>query len=233
MNLLDQYAGRIPASGWSLEELVDTANALLPEFLPAAEDRPGSAGKVREEVNVRLIRHYANLGLLDENAREGREARYGFRHLLQLLLVRRLLTEGYPAAVIAKLITGKGDAELRALLQGGTSVNATPANPALDFLAGVRRRAALAPAAPSSRPPAPAPASPRAPAPTAVPPAVTPTGAWERLELLPGLEIHVRAGFRLPSSPHERERLSQLFLDALQALNRSSTPPQRRRTDKP
>ncbi len=99
---------------------------------------------------MRLVRHYASLGLLDENVREGREARYGFRHLLQLLLVRRLLTEGYPAAVIAKLIAGKGDAELRALLQGGASVSATPANPALDFLARVRRRAVLPPtAAPS------------------------------------------------------------------------------------
>ena len=90
MNLLDHYAARVPASGWSLEEFVDAANRLLPGFLPAAEDRPGSAGKVRDEVNIRLVRHYANLGLLDDNAREGREARYGFRHLLQLLLVRRL-----------------------------------------------------------------------------------------------------------------------------------------------
>ncbi len=225
MNSLEQYADRVPPSGWSLEELVDAANVLLPEFLPAAEDRPGSAGKVREEVNVRLIRHYASLGLLDENAREGRTARYGFRHLLQLLLVRRLLIEGYPAAVIAKLIAGKGDTELRALLQGGASVSATPANPALDFLAGVRRRAVLPPAAPPCCPPLSAPA---APAPT---PAVVPTGAWDRLELLPGLEIHVRTGFRLPSSPHERERLSQLFLDALQAMTRPSSS-QRRRPDK-
>jgi DNA-binding transcriptional MerR regulator len=206
MDPLDQFAGGIPASGWSLDELVAVANALLPEFLPAAEDRPGSAGKVREEVNARLVRHYASIGLLDDNTREGREARYGFRHLLQLLLVRRLLTEGYPAAVIVKLIAGKGDAELRALLQGGASVSATPANPALDFLAGVRRRIQ----------------SP-APAPAAAPPAATPAGAWDRLELLPGLEIHVRAGFRLPSSPHERERLSQLFLDAL--LQSQRRPP--------
>lgn len=228
MNSLDQHAGRTPDAGWSLEELVDTANALLPEFLPAAEDRPGSAGKVREEVNVRLVRHYASLGLLDDNTREGREARYGFRHLLQLLLVRRLLTEGYPAAVIARLIHGKNDAELRALLQSGTSVNATPANPALDFLDKVRRRAAL-PASPAAPARPAAPIAPPAGAPPA--PAPAPAGSWERLELLPGLEIHVRAGFRLPSSPHERERLGQLFLDALQALNRSSTSPQRRRSD--
>lgn len=219
MDSLDQFAGCLPAAGWSLDELVGAANALLPEFLPAAEDRPGSASKVREEVNARLVRHYASLGLIDDNTREGREARYGLRHLLQLLLVRRLLTEGYPAAVIAKLIAGKGDAELRALLQGGASVTATPANPALDFLAGVRRRAALPPAAPSVH-------RVQSPAPVSAPAlAATPAGAWDRLELLPGLEIHVRAGFRLPSSPHERELLSQLFLDALLQA-------QRRRPDK-
>jgi DNA-binding transcriptional MerR regulator len=227
MNSLDQYAGRIPASGWSLEELVDTANRLLPEFLPTAENRPDSAGKVREEVNVRLVRHYASAGLLDENAREGREARYGFRHLLQILLVRRLLVEGYPAAVIAKLIAGKNDAELRALLEGGTSVNATPANPALDFLAKVRRRAAL----PSATTPTGRPTAPSSPA-AGISGSAASTGAWDRLELLPSLEIHVRAGFRLPSSPHERARLAQLFLDALQAFTRSSTSPQRRRSDK-
>ncbi len=227
MHLLDAQAASVPANGWSLDELVAAANAVLPHFLPAVEDRPGSAGKVREEVNVRLVRHYAGAGLLDENFREGREARYGFRHLLQLLLVRRLLTEGYPAAVIAKLIAGKGDAELRALLQGGASVNATPTNPALDFLARVRRRAVLPPtAAPSGHPAAPV--SP----PAGVPPAAVPNASWDRLELLPGLEIHVRAGFRLPSSPHERERLSQLFLDALQALNRNYSTTRRSRPNR-
>jgi DNA-binding transcriptional MerR regulator len=224
---LDDLARQIPAAGWSLEDFVAIANVVLPDFLPTAEGRPGAAGKVRAEVNVRLVRHYASSGLLDENAREGREARYSFRHLLQLLLVRRLLTEGYPAAVIAKLIAGKADTELSALLRGGASVSATPANPALDFLAGVRRRAALPPtAAPPSHPPI------AVPPPTGVPPAAASTGAWDRLELLPGLEVHVRAGFHLPSSPHERARLGQLFLDALQALTRSSASPRRPRSDK-
>ena len=225
MNALDDFAARVPDAGWSLDELVDHANRLLPMFLPAAGDRPGSAGKVREEVNARLVRHYAGVGLLDDNTREGREARYGFRHLLQVLLVRRLLLEGYPATVIAKLLAGKGDAELRALLQGGTSVSAAPANPALDFLAGVRRRAALPPpaAAPSSPPPVPA-----APPP---PPAALPA-TWDRLELLPGLEVHVRAGFRLPSSPHERDALTRLFLDTLQTLTRPAQTLRRLRSDK-
>lgn len=227
MPALDQYAARTPPNGWSLDELVAAANALLPEFLPAAEDRPGAAGKVREEVNARLVRHYLSLGLLDENAREGREARYGFRHLLQLLLVRRFLTEGYPATVIARLITGKNDAELRALLQGGASVSATPANPALDFLARVRRRTGLSPAAPPSPAASPPPAA--AAVPSAALPNPPPGAAWNRVELLPGLEIHVREGFRLPSSPHERASLSRLFLDALQTLTRSSSTERRNR----
>ncbi len=124
-----------------MDELVAAANTLLPEFLPAARDRPGSAGRCARRSTSAWCATILGQGLLDENTREGRESRYGFRHLLQLLLVRRLLIEGYPAAVIAKLIAGKDDAELRALLQGGTSVSATPANPALDFLARVRRRA--------------------------------------------------------------------------------------------
>ena len=215
MQSLDESAALVPANGWSLDELVAAVNALLPRFLPLAEHRPDSAGKVREEVNARLVRHYAGLGLLDENAREGREARYGFRHLLQLLLVRRFLIEGYPASVITNLIAGKTDAELRALLQGGTSVSAAPANPALDFLSRVRRRAAL----PASPPPAQTTAA--SPA-VRAPIAPASSGAWNRVELLPGLEIHVRDGFALPSSPHERERLGQLFLDALQAVARSA-----------
>ena len=223
MNLLDQYAGRVPAGGWSLEELAAVANTLLPEYLPAVEDRPGSAGKVREEVNARLVRHYVSLGLLDENVREGREARYHFRHLLQLLIVRRLLTEGYPAVVIAKLIASKEDTELRALLRSGTSVSAAPANPALDFLAQVRSRVG---ARQATTPPMPASPAPQATLAPSVPPAST--GAWQRMELLPGLEVHMRDVFILPSSLHERARLSQLFLDALQAAVRTSTTSPRR-----
>ena len=221
---LDQCAARVPAQGWSLDEMVAVANAFLPEFLPAVEDRPDSAGKVREEVNARLVRHYLSQGLLDENTREGREARYGFRHLLQLLLVRRFLIEGYPAAVIGKLIAGKTDAELRALLQGGTSVSAAPANPALDFLAKVRRRTALSAPTPLTPPVLAAPVSP----PVSPPGAPAPSGAWHRFELLPGLEVHVRDGFLLPSSPHERERLGRLFIDALQAIARSTSASSRR-----
>ena len=155
MNLLDEQAASVPAHGWSLEELVAAANATLhsASLLPAVEDRPGSAGKVREEVNARLVRHYAGSGLLDENSREGRGSTLRVSPSSSAFAGSSAASpKAYPAAVIAKLILGKDDAELRALLQGGASVNATPANPALDFLAGVRRRAVSPPAAVPSPP---------------------------------------------------------------------------------
>ena len=91
------------APNWSLEELVQVANELLPQFLPDEKAHT----RVREEVAPRLIRHYTSQGMLDEPLREGREAKYVYRHLLQVLLVRRLLTEGYGASVINTLARSK------------------------------------------------------------------------------------------------------------------------------
>ncbi|HZJ09143.1 MAG TPA: hypothetical protein VFD39_05570, partial [Trueperaceae bacterium] len=70
---------------WSLDEFVEHTNRLLPELLPKE-----SSKRAADPVNQRLVRHYATQGLLDEPLKEGREARYLYRHLLQLLVVRRL-----------------------------------------------------------------------------------------------------------------------------------------------
>jgi DNA-binding transcriptional MerR regulator len=58
------------------------------------------------EGNERLLRHYVSMGVVDKPSREGRDALYGFRHLVQFVAARRLLTEGFPLAKIA-LYTGK------------------------------------------------------------------------------------------------------------------------------
>ena len=59
MNTLQQIAEHNPT--WSLEELVQFANELLPQFLPDEKDHT----RVREEVDPRLVRHYTSQGLLD------------------------------------------------------------------------------------------------------------------------------------------------------------------------
>jgi DNA-binding transcriptional MerR regulator len=53
------------------------------------------------EGNERLLRHYVSVGVVDKPSREGRDALYGFRHLVQFVAARRLLAEGYPLAKIA------------------------------------------------------------------------------------------------------------------------------------
>jgi DNA-binding transcriptional MerR regulator len=54
------------------------------------------------EGNERLLRHYVSMGVVDKPTREGRDALYGFRHLVQFVAARRLLAEGFPLAKIAK-----------------------------------------------------------------------------------------------------------------------------------
>ena len=54
------------------------------------------------EGNERLLRHYVSIGVVDKPAREGRDALYGFRHLVQFVAARRLLAEGFNLAKIAK-----------------------------------------------------------------------------------------------------------------------------------
>ncbi|AIE76145.1 MerR family transcriptional regulator [Synechocystis sp. PCC 6714] len=196
---------------WSLDEFVEIVNGLLPQFLPEEK----SHTRVREEMTSRLVRHYTGMGLLDEPLKEGREARYLYRHLLQALLVRRLLVEGYGASAIDNLAKSKTNQELEALLQGGVVLTLTPANPALNFLQEIQQRSAKSAPAPSqSRKVGKADDSNLEK--TALP---TPS-IWTRLVILPGLEVHVRNDFLLPSTHQEQQNLWQRILQSLSSIKK-------------
>lgn len=147
MHQLQQLARQNPQ--WSLDELVEVANQLLPQYLPDQ----GSDSRLQETVNARLVRHYTTQGLLDRPLKQGREARYRYRHLLQLLLLRRLLTEGYSSSSLGQALQ-KSDRDLESLLQGGAQLTMESANPALAFLAKVRDRSLGQPAKRAMAPPA-------------------------------------------------------------------------------
>jgi DNA-binding transcriptional MerR regulator len=81
------------------------------DFQGSADDLIVSAQEVAKilnldqeatEGNERLVRHYVSVGVVDKPTREGRDALYGFRHLVQFVAARRLLTEGFSLAQIAK-----------------------------------------------------------------------------------------------------------------------------------
>lgn len=210
MKTLRQVAGNDP--GWSLDELVAVANELLPQFLPTQRAHT----RIREDVTPRLVRHYTGQGLLDEPLKSGRYAVYTYRHLLQVLLVRRLLAEGYGASAIGDLAVSKTDAELEILLDGGVQLTVEAANPALGFLEQIRRRQSVPIAEPTQDnlkgftvPPSPSPNS--------------RSTHWKRVEILPGLELHIREDFNPPNSPHERQNLLQLMTHILSTYRRSKT----------
>lgn len=112
---------------WLIDDFVEVANRLLPLYLP---DIKGN-NKVKEILNSRLVRSYTTSGLIDEPIRQHRYAFYTYRHLLQLLLVKRLLSDGIGAAAIDNLLTSKTNEELKSLLIGGIQIHLTTAHPSL------------------------------------------------------------------------------------------------------
>jgi DNA-binding transcriptional MerR regulator len=97
--LLDELADRIE------REL--TARGLL----GAAQDARVSAAP-----DARTVRYYATLGLLDRPRIEGRQARYGERHVLQLLAIKALQAQDLPLGEIQRRLYARSDAELKALI---------------------------------------------------------------------------------------------------------------------
>ena len=215
MTNLQQLAQSHPS--WSLDEFVQVTNDLLPQFLP---ETPANT-RVREEVTPRLVRHYSSLEMLDEPLKQGREARYTYRHLLQMLLVRRLLATGYGASAINRLPTSTDNSELEALLQGGVQLTVTPANPALAFLQQIQQRQSGSAPPSSTATPRTTGAQSLANQAQSQPPAPS---QWTRLEVLPGLELHVREDFTYPSSPQEPQNLLQYISQKLAVyINRRSS----------
>ncbi|QQE66601.1 MerR family transcriptional regulator [Leptolyngbya sp. BL0902] len=212
MHQLQRFADQ--ATQWALDDFVEVANQLLPQFLPDG----GAESRIQETVNARLVRHYSTSGLLDKPLKQGREARYTYRHLLQLLVLRRLLTEGYGSGAIGQLISNKTNHDLEVLLQGGTQLTVEAANPALAFLAKVQARSAE----PISLGSGPRVAGVARSAPPPVSPAAPTASRWVRHPLLEGLELHIREDFRYPTTPQERDALLQLIAQVLASSSGSS-----------
>lgn len=239
-------------AAWNLEDFVAEVNTRLPGMLPSDY---GDA-RQREDFSVRLLRHYASLGLVDESERVGREARYRYRHLLQVLSLRRLQRQGWNSKAISDFVS-RDNAELETFLSGQTSTlepaaetqrtdeleerlsrasesggaavsapemakkaaaprrEASAKEVALDFLASIRSR--TAPAAPGSKVQAQT-----MPAPAPLPqfllhdPPRTPEH-WRRIEVAPGLELHISDRYRKARTNADKSRLREALEQALES----------------
>ncbi len=79
----------------------------------SAEPVEAVNGRVRAVPDVRTLRYYTTLGLLDRPAEmEGRTAYYGRRHVLQLVAIKRLQARGMPLAEVQARLLSVSDREL-------------------------------------------------------------------------------------------------------------------------
>jgi DNA-binding transcriptional MerR regulator len=97
----------------SLDELSREVGRLLEgkALLDAQAD-----GRVAAVPDARTVRYYGTLGLVDRPAIVDREARYGRRHVLQLVAIKALQARGLPLAEIQRQLYGRSNSELETLL---------------------------------------------------------------------------------------------------------------------
>lgn len=88
----DWYAKNINWKG-SAAELANLAQSLLVKACLNAENI---------SPNERLVRNYMQLGILDRPERSGKEAYFGPRQVIEFLVARKLIQDGWPLAKIAE-----------------------------------------------------------------------------------------------------------------------------------
>jgi DNA-binding transcriptional MerR regulator len=94
---------------WRIEQLSELVGKALGDF---AQD----SGRVRDVPDVRTIRYYTTLGLLDRPVEmQGRTAFYGRRHVLQLVAIKRLQSQGLSLVEVQETLAGAGDKKLTQL----------------------------------------------------------------------------------------------------------------------
>ena len=124
------------------------------------------------DVAPRTVRYYVQRGLLPAPEFKGRDTSYGREHLVRLLAIKRLQAAHLPLdAIEARLASANLD-ELERIASG--TVVSVELPPPRDPPVRPRRGHYYFP------PPGPVPEAPRA-------------ERWERVELVPGLEVHLRS----------------------------------------
>jgi DNA-binding transcriptional MerR regulator len=98
---------------WTIDELSDRVTEVL------GSDYEGvPSGRVRDLPDLRTIRYYITLGLLDRPAEmRGRTALYGQRHLLQLVAIKHLQAQGFSLAEVQERLAVLSNSGLKKLAE--------------------------------------------------------------------------------------------------------------------
>ena len=180
----------------------------LPEFARVGAEILGELqleqqrGTVTSVPDERTIRYYLAEGLIQTpEEKQGTASVFSYLNLLQLLTVKKLQAEHLPIRKIRELVAGKSEPELETLLGvRGPSGRKTEAKRYLESL--------LAPAA---APP---------PTETAAAPAqhLDASASWQRVEIEPGLELHIRSDYSPPATTGKTRSLLERAIHRLRRL---------------
>ena len=98
----------------TLDALASEAQRLLQRhgLLGAQPDARVSAAP-----DARTVRYYTTLGLLDRPGYQGREARYGRRHLVQLVAIKALQAQGLSLSEVQQRLYGRSEQDLLSLAE--------------------------------------------------------------------------------------------------------------------
>ena len=194
----------------------------LPEFATVCERVVGDLeleqhrGSVTIVPDERTIRYYISEGLVQASEeKQGTASVFGYVSLLQLVVVKKLQADHLPIRKIRDLVAGKSEQELETLLGIGeeagkkandakrylesllTGTTSSPPSPVAPPRVGRRMNAAAAPPPPSAGPdPAP--------------------GSWHRVEIEPGLELHIRSDYARPATSARTRGLAERVRSIIQ-----------------
>lgn len=196
-------------------ELAQEAARILAESGTAQQAR----GTVTELPDERTVRYYLTEGLVaPAEEKQGTASVFGYVHLLQLLVVKKLQSERLPIRMIRELVGSSSERKLERLLGSEQDRRATKAgdkNDALRYLETLLTKAHSAPMPPRASGPMSTRPSPPAPSPPAA--AQSAQAKWERVEIEPGLELHIRGNYGMPQESRGVRRLVQSILRTIEA----------------
>lgn len=183
-------------------------------------------GTVTEVPDERTIRYYLAEGLLSPaEEKQGTASVFNHRHLLQLLVVKKLQSEHLPIRKIRELVAGRTERELERLLgaEGGAAVK----NEALSYLEKLLTTSPPVPQRPPSTPALPR--SSVAAAPTHSTLIASPgssisggSGTWSRIEIEPGLELHIHDQYQPPREARGLRKLTQKLLGVIESFGQKT-----------
>jgi DNA-binding transcriptional MerR regulator len=170
-------------------------------------------GTVTSVPDERTIRYYMAEGLVQTpEEKQGTASLFGYLNLLQLLTVKKLQAEHLPIRKIRELVAGKSEQELEMLL----GVGSPAAKKSRDTDAKRYLESLLAPES-GSLPIQTA----KSPAFTSPPPQqIDQSASWQRVEIEPGLELHIRSDYSPPATTGKTKSLLEKAILRLRSLRR-------------